>query len=234
MNVAAVTLLATVVALAPQAPTYRAASRPSPEELRAWLCAIDSTPDWQNAVRSLKGIKVMNQKKLELESGGVVHRASFETPYLIGEASWAGDSGGGHVWVKRFDAQNVAEAEANGDNTATPLFESVDDARSFLSLLGANTPTQLDREIIKAAGLDLRFSEGLTDFDLVAPTDGAMVGSYSRPPLSRFDTAIGRGAPRLQVDNLVAVNVREHRLVARFNAHRRTDGGPRNRVPLCR
>jgi hypothetical protein len=160
-----------------------------------------------------------------------IHRVKFETSYLRGEASWFSPNGGGRIWMARVDSQNVAEAQANGDNTATPLFESVGDARAFLASLGGGKPTQLDAKVIDEANLGVgNLSE---DFDLVRPNDGVMVGSYGVRQ-SRLGAAIGSG-PDLRVDNLAAVNVREHRLVAKFDDHQTGSlrPAPKNRVALC-
>ena len=172
--------------------------RPTPEFYRDWLCQLDTAEEseWRSIIATLPGGVTFGQEEIRRSDRSTSHAISFQTSFLKGRAQWFSNSpAGGNIGVE--------------SGPLAPLFGSVDEAARWIASLGSLRPVPLEREVVRSA---------FVLFDS-SPNDGVMAGSYGRRQ-SPFS-----GNIRLEIDNLVAVNVPKNALYAKFSS------GPR--IRLC-
>jgi hypothetical protein len=165
--------------------------RPTPEFYRAWLCQLDmaSESEWASIISSMPGV-TLGREEVRRTSRTTSHSISFESRFVKGRAQWfSTDPAGGSVTIESA--------------LLAPLFGSVSDASRWMSSLGPLTPAPLDEDVVKLASV--RAYEWM-------PDDGVMGGSFGRRQ-SPFS-----GDLRMEIDNLVAVNVRTNELYAQFSS----------------
>lgn len=161
--------------------------RPTPVELRQWLCDLDlaSEFDWRHTLGSLPGGVTFGEEKVERDQRPrpfttVTRTLTFSTPSMRGSAQ---------IVLNKYPLGGLLKVEG----TNGPLFDSPKAARAFLVSLGFPRPMPLDPDV-------LRRTFGTTDS---LPEDGLMAGRF----IGDFDH--GR--------TLVAINLRTNTMDVKFS-----------------